>query len=219
MKQRITLFVILLFLPYFTHTTGSAVGDGMYVPLLAADADRGIDRLFSEMQLEGIVNREAFRKAVEGYRRIERRKREVLTLIDFSLPSTDQRFYVFDMEAHRLLFRSVVSHGRGSGENYATSFSNEAGSHKSSPGFYLTENTYQGRNGYSLILDGLEKGVNDHARERAIVVHGADYAHPDVARSAGRLGRSHGCPALPKSITRPVIDAIKGGSVLYIYVP
>ena len=188
------------------------------VPLPAkvseSDACRG---LYQSMQLEGVVNWQAFRQAVTGYYRIEGKRREVLTLIDFSLPSTAKRLFVFDMAQHRLLYSSVVAHGKNSGENYATSFSNEYGSYKSSLGFYLTASTYQGRNGYSLILDGLEKGINDRARERAIVVHGAAYANPSVASHGGRLGRSFGCPALPQELSRPIIDAIKGGSVMYIY--
>lgn len=188
------------------------------VPLPAkvseSDACRG---LYQSMQLEGVVNWQAFRLAVTGYYRIEGKRREVLTLIDFSLPSTAKRLFVFDMAQHRLLYSSVVAHGKNSGENYATSFSNEYGSYKSSLGFYLTASTYQGRNGYSLILDGLEKGINDRARERAIVVHGAAYANPSVASRGGRLGRSFGCPALPQELSRPIIDAIKGGSVMYIY--
>lgn len=175
-----------------------------------------IARLYQSMQLEGVVNWKAFRQAVAGYRKIGGRKREVLTLIDFSKPSTEKRLYVFDMKHRRMLYSSVVAHGKNSGENYARSFSNEVGSYKSSLGFYLTSSTYQGNNGYSLRLDGLEKGINDRARERAIVVHGAAYANPSVARG-GRLGRSFGCPALPTALARPVIDAIKGGSVMYIY--
>lgn len=173
--------------------------------------------LYQSMQLEGVVNWQAFRQAVTGYYRIEGKRREVLTLIDFSLPSTAKRLFVFDMAQHRLLYSSVVAHGKNSGENYATSFSNEYGSYKSSLGFYLTASTYQGRNGYSLILDGLEKGINDRARERAIVVHGAAYANPAMVSRGGRLGRSFGCPALPQELSRPIIDAIKGGSVMYIY--
>ena len=174
-------------------------------------------QLYQEMDLEGKVNYAAFRQAVAGYYRIGERKREVLTLIDFSKPSTQERLYVFDMKAKKILFSSVVAHGKNSGNNYATSFSNEDGSHKSSLGFYLTESTYQGRNGYSLILEGLEKGINDHARRRAIVMHGAAYANPSVIRQGGRLGRSFGCPAVPQKLCRPIIDAIKGGSVMYIY--
>lgn len=176
-----------------------------------------VAELYRSMQLEGVVNWKAFRQAVAGYEKIEGRKRDILTLIDFSKPSTEERLYVFDMKKHRLLFSSVVSHGKNSGNNYATSFSNEYGSYKSSLGFYLTESTYQGKNGYSLILNGLEKGINDRARERAIVVHGAAYADPSVVARGGRLGRSFGCPALPPKLSRPIIDAIKGGSVMYIY--
>lgn len=174
-------------------------------------------QLYREMDLEGRVNYAAFRQAVTGYYRIGGRKREVLTLIDFSKPSTQERLYVFDMKQRKMLFSSVVSHGKNSGNNYATSFSNEDGSLKSSLGFYLTESTYQGKNGYSLILEGLEKGINDHARRRAIVMHGAAYANPSVIRNGGRLGRSFGCPAVPEKLSRPIIDAIKGGSVMYIY--
>lgn len=161
------------------------------------------------MQLEGVVNWKAFRQAVAGYYKIDNRKREVLTLIDFSRPSTAKRLFVFDMRERKVLFSSVVSHGKNSGDNYATSFSNEYGSYKSSLGFYLTESTYQGKNGYSLILNGLEKGINDRARERAIVMHGAAYADPSVVSRGGRLGRSFGCPAVPQKLSRPIIDAIK----------
>ena len=111
--------------------------------------------LYRSMQLEGVVSWKAFRQAVTGYHKIAGRKRDVLTLIDFSRPSTEKRLFVFDMKQRRLLFSSVVSHGKNSGDKYATSFSNEYGSYKSSLGFYLTETTYQGRNGYSLILNGL----------------------------------------------------------------
>lgn len=173
--------------------------------------------LYRSMQLEGVVGWKAFRQAVAGYYKIVGRKREVLTLIDFSRPSTEKRLFVFDMRQRKLLFSSVVSHGKNSGGMYATSFSNEYGSYKSSLGFYLTETTYQGKNGYSLILNGLEKGINDRARERAIVMHGATYADPSLVSRGGRLGRSFGCPAVPQKLARPIIDAIKGGSVMYIY--
>lgn len=129
---------------------------------LAAESAACAD-LYRSMQLEGVVSWKAFRQAVTGYHKIAGRKRDVLTLIDFSRPSTEKRLFVFDMKQRRLLFSSVVSHGKNSGDKYATSFSNEYGSYKSSLGFYLTETTYQGRNGYSLILNGLEKGINDRA--------------------------------------------------------
>lgn len=145
-------------------------------------------QLYQEMQLDGVVNFEAFEQAITGYHKIEDKTKEILTLVDFSKPSTEERFYVFDMRHKKLLFSSLVSHGKNSGGNYATSFSNENGSLKSSLGFFLTENTYQGKNGYSLVLNGLEKGINDRAKERAIVIHGAAYSNPSVIASSGPPG-------------------------------
>lgn len=174
-------------------------------------------QLYQEMQLDGVVNFEAFEQAITGYHKIKDKTKEILTLVDFSKPSTEERFYVFDMRHKKLLFSSLVSHGKNSGGNYATSFSNENGSLKSSLGFFLTENTYQGKNGYSLVLNGLEKGINDRAKERAIVIHGAAYSNPSVIASSGRLGRSFGCPALPQAVSKPIINTIKGGSLLFIY--
>lgn len=182
-----------------------------------SEARVGVSELYAEMELAGVINYIAFKQALMGYHNISERKKDILTLIDFTKPSTEKRLYVIDIKNKKLLFTSHVAHGRNSGENYATSFSNKSGSYKSSLGFYLTENTYQGKNGYSLILNGLEKNINDKARERAIVMHGASYANPSVIKSAGRLGRSLGCPALPEVVTRPIIDTIKGGSLLYIY--
>lgn len=173
-------------------------------------------RLFKEMKLEGIVNFSLFERALTGYYKLPK-KRPVLTLIDYSKPSTEERLFVLDMDARQLLHRSLVAHGRNSGGLYATSFSNDYGSYKSSLGFFRTGNTYQGGNGYSLLLDGLEKGINDAARSRAIVIHGASYANPGVIGSAGRLGRSLGCPALPQSVSRNIIDEIKNGSLVFIY--
>lgn len=214
--QKAFLFLFLFFLPFSnvsTRTTVSVEEANLSVPV--SDKIDG-EALFEEMQLGGVVNFLAFRQAVQGYNKIEQKNKPVLTLIDFTKPSTEKRLFVFDMKERKLLYSSVVSHGKNSGENYATSFSNEVGSYKSSLGFYLTGSTYQGRNGYSLLLDGLEKGINDRARERAIVIHGAAYANPSVTRS-GRLGRSFGCPALPQAVTKPIINTIKGGSVLFIY--
>ncbi|WP_291600136.1 murein L,D-transpeptidase catalytic domain family protein [Bacteroides sp.] len=215
---RFIVFILFLFLPC-TLFLGGKSSDNIpdSAERTAASDVEAYASLYRSMQLEGVVNWKAFRQAVAGYYKIDNRKREVLTLIDFSRPSTVKRLFVFDMRERKVLFSSVVSHGKNSGDNYATSFSNEYGSYKSSLGFYLTESTYQGKNGYSLILNGLEKGINDRARERAIVMHGAAYADPSVASRGGRLGRSFGCPAVPQKLSRPIIDAIKGGSVMYIY--
>ena len=214
---RFIVFILFLFLPCTLFLGGKSSDSTPDSAERAAASDvEAYASLYRSMQLEGVVNWKAFRQAVAGYYKIDNRKREVLTLIDFSRPSTANRLFVFDMRERKVLFSSVVSHGKNSGDNYATSFSNEYGSYKSSLGFYLTESTYQGKNGYSLILNGLEKGINDRARERAIVVHGAAYANPSVCKS-GRLGRSFGCPALPQALTKPIINTIKGGSVLFIY--
>lgn len=184
------------------------------VPVIEVDECKS---LYQSAGLEGEVDIEIFRKAYDGYLQITERQRDLLTLIDFSKPSNQERLYVIDMSARQLLYRSVVAHGRNSGNLYATDFSNRPNSHQSSLGFYLTAETYQGGNGYSLRLNGLERGYNDKARERAIVIHGAKYADPSVCQNGNRLGRSFGCPALPESLNRPIIDAIKGGSVLFIY--
>lgn len=216
--HRFWLSVLFLFVPCFLFLGGkSSVCIAEEPDAASIEKTEACAGLYRSMQLEGVVNWKAFRQAVAGFYKIENRKREILTLIDFSRPSTEKRLFVFDMKQRKMLFSSVVSHGKNSGENYATSFSNEYGSYKSSLGFYLTESTYQGKNGYSLILDGLEKGINDRARERAIVMHGAAYANPSVVSKGGRLGRSFGCPAVPQKISRPIIDTIKGGSVMYIY--
>lgn len=215
---RFCLSFLLLFFPCFLFLGSKPSADVPDKPdVTLAVESAAYAGLYRSMQLEGVVSWKAFHQAVTGYHKIADRKRDVLTLIDFSRPSTEKRLFVFDMKQRKLLFSSVVSHGKNSGDKYATSFSNEYGSYKSSLGFYLTETTYQGKNGYSLILNGLEKGINDRARERAIVMHGAAYANPSVVREGGRLGRSFGCPTVPQKLTRPIIDAIKGGSVMYIY--
>ncbi len=173
--------------------------------------------LYEQMGLEKLIRFDAFKSAYTGYKRLNKSNNSLLTLIDFSQPSTQKRLYVLDLMKKEILFVSYVSHGRNSGGNYATSFSNRDGSHQSSLGFYRTVNTYNGGNGYSLQLDGLEKGINDKAMQRAIVIHGADYCSEKVIRSTGRLGRSFGCPALPRELTKPIIETIKGGSLLFIY--
>jgi len=143
----------------------------------------------------------------------------LLTVIDYSKASTEPRLWVLDLERERVLFEELVAHGRGSGDNFATAFSNREGSHQTSLGLFRTADTYVGSNGYSLRLDGLEAGVNDLARERAIVMHGAPYVSEVNVRTVGRLGRSHGCPALRPAIARTVIDTIKQGSLVFAYYP
>lgn len=134
-----------------------------------------------------------------------------LAVIDYSLPSTKPRLWVFDLAQRKQLYTELVAHGRNSGENYAQSFSNNDGSYESSLGLFRTLDTYVGRNGYSLRMEGLETGFNDRAEQRAIVMHGAPYVTSKFLRTQGRLGRSLGCPAVRPEIARPLIDTIKGG--------
>lgn len=146
-------------------------------------------------------------------------KPKLLTVIDYSRPSTEPRLWVLDRATGTVLRKELVAHGQGTGDNYATAFSNDEGSHQSSLGLFLTEDTYEGNNGYSLRLRGLEPGVNDRAEERAIVIHGAPYVSAEYARQHGRLGRSWGCPALSQEVAHQVIDKIQGGSLVFAYYP
>jgi hypothetical protein len=142
-----------------------------------------------------------------------------LTVIDYSRPSSVKRLWVYDLVAERLLFEELVSHGQGSGGNLPTEFSNQPESHQSSLGLFVTDEPYVGRNGYSLRLDGLESGVNDRARERAIVMHGAPYVSEAFVAAQGRLGRSWGCPAVRDAVARDLIDRVKAGGLLFAYYP
>jgi len=144
---------------------------------------------------------------------------ERLSVIDYSRPSTEPRMWVFDLARQRLLFEEWVAHGRNSGENHTEHFSNRDGSFMSSIGAFTAQETYMGANGYSLRLAGLEPGFNDRARERAIVIHGAPYVNPSTAQLQGRLGRSLGCPAVRLSVAKPLIDALRGGTMVFAYYP
>lgn len=147
------------------------------------------------------------------------RRPDILTVIDYSLPSTEKRMWVLDLANREVLFHELVSHGKASGSLRTTSFSNVSMSLMSNLGLMTTAETYYGKNGYSLRLDGHEPGYNDLARERAIVIHGAPYVSPDFVRQTGRLGRSWGCPAVEQRVARDLIDTIQGGSVVFGYYP
>ncbi|MCY1261234.1 hypothetical protein PSJE_07240 [Pseudomonas jessenii] len=142
-----------------------------------------------------------------------------LAVIDYSLPSTEQRLWVFDLKRRKLLFHELVAHGRNSGENMATLFSNRNESHATSIGLFRTQQSYLGQNGYSLRMEGLEPGFNDNAFDRAIVIHGAPYVSPVLARANGRIGRSLGCPAVRPAIAHRLIDSMKDGQLLFSYYP
>jgi hypothetical protein len=147
------------------------------------------------------------------------KRRNLLTVIDYSLPSTQPRLFVFDLEARRILFRELVAHGKNSGGNTASFFSNSSGSLATSLGLFVTADTYVGSNGYSLRLKGLEEGINDMAWDRAIVMHGASYVSRQAVKALGRLGRSWGCPAVRQEVARKMIDTLRGGSPIFAYYP
>ncbi|RYD75940.1 MAG: murein L,D-transpeptidase catalytic domain family protein [Sphingobacteriales bacterium] len=168
------------------------------------------------------LNYDVYRKGMIGFYNLENDtqvNKPVLSIVDFNKPSTDKRLYIFDVKERKLLFHSLVAHGRNTGENTAEDFSNLANSNKSSIGFYVTQNTYQGKHGLSLVINGMEKGWNDSAKARSIVVHGAEYVSDDYVENVGRCGRSQGCPAIPQAICSGVVCTISDRSVLFIYYP
>jgi hypothetical protein len=140
-----------------------------------------------------------------------------LAVIDYSRPSTERRLWIFDLQRKRLLLRDFVAHGRKSGENFAEAFSNRLGSNQTSLGLFRTAESYSGKHGYSLRMDGMEPGLNDLARERAIVIHGASYVSLSLVQSQGRIGRSLGCPAVRPEVARMVVDQLKGGQFLFAW--
>lgn len=168
-----------------------------------------------------LPQREVLSYGVKGYLKLSEEglvpDGKPLTVIDFTLPSSEKRMWIIDMSNGNIVHFGYVSHGRNSGDLMANKFSNTSSSYMSSLGFYLTAETYQGKHGYSLRLDGLEKGFNDKARDRAIVIHGADYAKEEFISQTGRLGRSLGCPAIPAEIAHDLIDIIKENSLLFIF--
>lgn len=165
---------------------------------------------------------ESFMKALAGFYELKEKgviEKDILTLIDFSLSSNTKRLWVIDLTTNTILYHSLVAHGRNTGDEFANDFSNAAESYKSSLGFYATGEIYNGKHGKSLRLDGLEKGINSNARNRAVVIHGANYVSNSFIKSNKRLGRSLGCPAIPEELTNEIINTIKNKSCLFIYHP
>jgi hypothetical protein len=186
---------------------------------LNADA---IEAEYYSMNLNKLgLSKTAFNYAMKGFNYLVQQGRvtkdNIISIVDFSQPSSHKRLFVIDLNDLRVLFNTYVAHGVNSGREYANQFSNTPESNKSSLGFYETKNTYLGGNGYSLRLEGLERGINDNAEKRDIVIHGAGYVDESLIRSQGYIGRSWGCPALPEKLHKPIIDKIKNGSCLFIY--
>jgi hypothetical protein len=169
------------------------------------------------------INTNAFVLAVKGFEKLKQlgkiSNQRYLTIADMSMASSHPRLYIIDMDKQEVLLQTFVSHGKNSGLLFAEAFSNLVGSFKSSLGFYITGEPYQGKHGISLVLKGVESGINDKAEERAIVLHGAAYANPDFVEQQGYLGRSLGCPAVPNNQVKEIIQAIQGASCLFVYAP
>lgn len=180
--------------------------------------------IYEEMSLEDSgLSRKAFQYAFTGFYKLRKkgllRRTNILTICDFSQSSSNQRLYVIDVRTRRILYRTYVAHGINSGEEFANSFSNQMESCKSSLGFYVTSQTYTGVNGLSLRINGLEKGINDNARKRAIVIHGASYVSTRILHKYGVMGTTFGCPAIPTEMTSQIIPVVKNGSCFFIYYP
>ncbi len=183
------------------------------------------EEIYKDLQFtDEKLNFEVFEKAFLGFQNLKKSGKlqptaRILSVCDFSLSSTRKRLWVIDLDEKKVLFNSLVAHGKGTGEEFAMNFSNTMDSHQSSLGFYVTEQTYNGDNGYSMRLFGMDRGYNDAALERCIVMHGADYVSEKFIKSEKRLGRSWGCPAVPRDLAKPIINTIKNRTCLFIYYP
>lgn len=191
---------------------------------LNSNFDSNVESIYNNLNSNqfDLPNLESFKEALKGYYSLKEKglvQKNILTLVDFSLSSNTKRLWVIDLESNTILFHSLVAHGRNTGEEYANSFSNTNSSNKSSLGFYLTGEVYNGKHGMSLKLDGLEKGVNDNARQRGVVMHSADYVSNNFIKQNKRLGRSQGCPAIPEELLKGIIGTIKNKSCFFIYHP
>ena len=180
--------------------------------------------VYDSLKLNTIgLSKKAFESALKGFDHLlsmgKLENENIISIVDFSLPSSKKRLFVIDLKHFKILFNTYVAHGRNSGKEFANEFSNDPQSFKSSLGFYVTKGTYNGSHGFSLHLEGEEKGINDNAYSRAIVMHSASYVGENVVRSQGFIGRSLGCPALPAKVYKPIIEKIKNGSCLFLYSP
>jgi hypothetical protein len=225
-----SIFISLLHLPFAfgrhlpasklsLRQVSAAKKDSLFDP---SSINNTVQLVYDSLNLEAAgLSRKAFDYAIAGWNKLLNQDKlwndSIIAIADFSQPSSQKRLYVLDIKNFKLLFHTLVAHGRNSGKEWATFFSNRPASYKSSPGFYITKQTYHGSNGYSLKLDGIESGINDKASRRAIVMHGADYVDESYIASQGYIGRSQGCPAIPLHQAKQIINTIKEGTCFYIY--
>jgi hypothetical protein len=217
----VNIFLLDLLL-VFNSIAAFSLSGGLYVPEKEIPEQRILYNELSAVNNTVLPSYKVFDLAFKGFSNLRKTggfSKNILTIADFSKPSTEKRFWVIDMVSGKVLFHELVAHGKNSGDNYAGKFSNIPQSNMSSLGFYITGDTYTGKHGLSLYLNGRDREYNDKARERAIVIHGADYVSQDFIRQYGRLGRSFGCPALSQECNKSIIDTISGGSCLFIYYP
>lgn len=209
--MKIKLFTLLIFLLSFTKFTNHTTVE---------TKEKSKSSTYASLIGENLPSEESFNAAMTGftsYRQSKKINKNILTIIDFNLSSTKKRLWVIDLDNKKVIFNTLVSHGKNTGGEFATSFSNKCDSNKSSLGFYATGEVYNGKHGKSLKLDGLEKGKNDNARKRYVVIHGADYVSEKFIKAHNRLGRSQGCPALPVELSDDIINTIKNKSCVFIY--
>ena len=213
--RKLIIYVIFLLIPAINNARVTDFEAGKTIILdtysLVNLADTGLTRNVFDMAIKGLKKLNTDGKLHNP---------NIVTIADYSQSSNKKRLYVIDLKNNKLLFNTYVAHGRNTGGEYAKSFSNVVGSLKSSLGFYITEHPIIGSHtGYALMIDGVEKGINDNACKRAIIIHAADYATENFIKKNGRLGRSLGCPALPPDLNKPIIETIKDGTCLFIYNP
>lgn len=208
------MFLMALSGPYTTEAT---IESTKTVPATSNEL------LYSKLNLQSLgLSQSAYNLAIKGWQKMKAKglvSKDIVAICDFSQSSNSKRLYIIDLTSGKLLFNTLVAHGRNTGEEFAKFFSNEPSSYKSSLGFYTTKNTYNGQHGLSLTLAGQEPGYNNNAESRAIVMHGADYVCNQFACNNGRLGRSLGCPAVSYELSTPIINTIKDGSCLFVYYP
>ncbi len=227
-----SFFVVLICVStqaFAKSETPKSSGDKNFPSLLSNSANSPVLKRLADSVYDLIglgeygLERDVFYNAFKGYEYLESRgllkKTNLLTICDYSQSSNNKRLYVIDLLDSRLLFNTYVSHGKNSGNEFATSFSNYDNSNKSSQGFLVTGGTYNGRAGYCMRFDGMEAGINDRVKSRGIVLHGSRFVNENIMTERGTIGHSLGCPAVPLEMHKKIIEAVKGGSCFFINTP